>query len=58
MKKVTNIGKLNPNEIKSRDLVHLQELTHGTGCGPHKSKRDTLKRQERQQRQKGVYNDH
>ena len=32
--------KINPNKIKSRDLVHLQEITHGSGTGYHSSKKD------------------
>jgi hypothetical protein len=39
MRKSEKIGSINPNLIKSRDLVHLQELTHGSGTGPHKSKK-------------------
>lgn len=40
MKKTTKIGTINPNKIKARDYVHLQEITHGTGAGAHRSKRD------------------
>ena len=40
MKKSIIIGKLNPNKVKSRDLVHLQEITNGTGVGGHKSLKD------------------
>ena len=35
-----NSFKINPNKIKSRDLVHLQEITHGSGAGYHSSKKD------------------
>jgi hypothetical protein len=27
------ILKISP--LKERDFVHLSEITHGTGCGPH-----------------------
>lgn len=40
-------SKIDPNRLKSRDLVTLQEIVHGTGVGPHKSK----KRRGRQQEQ-------
>lgn len=47
--------KINPNLVKSRDLVHLQEITHPTGTGAHKSKKDKLKQVEKKTRQKGEW---
>lgn len=41
MKKPTiKIATINPNKIKTRDFVHLQEITHGSGAGAHKSRKD------------------
>jgi hypothetical protein len=51
-KKSKRIGVINPNLIKSRDLVHLQEITYGTGCGAHSGKKDTLRKQEKKAKQK------
>lgn len=42
---------INPNLIKSRDLVHLQEITHGSGAGFHKGKKDILLRQQKKQKE-------
>jgi hypothetical protein len=50
-KKSTRIGVINPNLVKSRDLVHLQEILNGTGCGSHKGKKDIQRRTERKQKQ-------
>lgn len=47
----TIIGKINPNLIKSRDLVHLQEITHPSGSGYHKNKKDRQVRELRRERQ-------
>ena len=47
--------KVNPNLVKSRDLVHLQEITHPAGVGAHKSKKDKLQQVERKARQKGEW---
>ena len=52
MSKRQNIS-INPNTVKSRDLVHLQEITHGSGCGAHKGKRDMLARMHRKEKQRG-----
>lgn len=56
-RKRQHVATLNPNAIKSRDLVHLQEITHGTGAGAHKSKKDynrkELRRAERGWRDAG-----
>ena len=49
MKKKTYIGKIKPSQIKTRDIVHMQEFLHGSG-GPHKSKKD--KQRSRQQSRK------
>jgi hypothetical protein len=37
-KKTQKIGKINPNKIKSRDIVHMQEFLANKG-GPHQDKR-------------------
>lgn len=37
-KKTEKIGKLNPNLIKSRDILHMQEFLANKG-GPHRDKR-------------------
>lgn len=37
-KKSQKIGKLNPNLIKTRDIVHMQEFLANKG-GPHSDKR-------------------
>ena len=39
-KQPIKVGKINPNAVKARDLVHLQEITHGSGAGAHKSRKD------------------
>jgi hypothetical protein len=45
--KSVKIGVVNPNTVKSRDLVHLQEITYGTGCGPwRKTKKAALEAQQ------------
>jgi hypothetical protein len=36
--KTIKIGTL--KTPKSRDLLHLQEITHGSGAGAHKSRKD------------------
>lgn len=47
-RKSTKIGSIDPNAVKSRDLLHLQEITHGTGCGAHKDKRKRTKHKKRE----------
>lgn len=42
-KKTEKIGKLNPNLIKSRDILHMQEFLSGKG-GPHRDKRKDRQR--------------
>lgn len=44
--------RIDPNRIKSRDLVHLQEIVHGTGVGPHKDKRRRQRQQEQAEAQR------
>jgi hypothetical protein len=38
---------------KSRDLLHLQEITHGSGAGFHKGKKAHLARDEKRAKEKG-----
>jgi hypothetical protein len=38
--KKNNPIRLTAKAPKSRDLVHLGEITHGSGAGYHKSKKD------------------
>lgn len=40
------VGKINLNEVKSRDIVHMQEFLRGAG-GAHKSKKDYNRRDNR-----------
>lgn len=42
-------GKINPNLIKTRDLVHLGEILHGSGTGTHKSKKKKSRQQQKLQ---------
>lgn len=50
-KKTQKIGKVNPNLIKTRDIVHMQEFLNGAS-GPHKNKRQyNRKRDQRQARE-------
>lgn len=42
-KKIIKIGTI--KTPKSRDLVHMQEITHGTGAGAHKSRKDYNRQQ-------------
>lgn len=56
-KKSFIIGRINPNAIKSRDLVTLQEITHGTGTGAHKNRQDRLKRIDRKAKERGWSDD-
>ena len=42
-KKTQKIGKLNPNLIKSRDIVHMMEFLSGKG-GAHRDKRKDRQR--------------
>lgn len=47
-------GDKSPNKIKvtppkSRDLLHLQEITHGTGAGYHRSPKDYDRKQSRKE---------
>lgn len=39
-KKRQKIGKINPNEIKSRDILHMQEFLNQGGSGSWKSDKD------------------
>ena len=55
MKKSIIIGKLNPNKVKSRDLVHLQEITNGTGVGGHKSAKDFNRKASRKAEKEALY---
>jgi hypothetical protein len=48
-----HVATINPNLIKSRDLVHLQEITHPSGAGFHKGKRDIQARDNKRNKQKG-----
>lgn len=43
--KIIKIGTI--KAPKSRDLVHLQEITHGTGAGAWVSKKDYKRNQSR-----------
>lgn len=45
-KKAIKIGTINPNGM-GRDYVHMREITHGTGAGAHKSKKDYNRKQQR-----------
>lgn len=47
-KKSQKIGKLNPNLIKTRDIVHMQEFLANKG-GPHSDKRRKNKYNRRDQ---------
>lgn len=38
------MNKINKNKMKSRDFVHLAEITHGSGAGFHKGKKDQVSR--------------
>lgn len=48
--------KINPNKIKSRDLVHLQEITHGSGAGAHKNKKKYNRKQARKEEKGEPFN--
>ncbi len=48
-KKSWNLGKIDPNKIKVRDIVHMQEIIRGTGAGYHRSKKDWNRRESRKQ---------
>lgn len=47
-KKAQKIGKLNPNLIKTRDIVHMQEFLANKG-GAHSDKRRKNKHSRRDQ---------
>lgn len=50
---------INPNEIKSRDIIHMQEFINGVG-GAHKNKRrDRIenRRRDRKAEKAGDYDD-
>lgn len=47
-KKKEKIGKINPNEIKSRDILHMQEFLNGTG-GFHQEDKKAPRRKNRKE---------
>ena len=49
-KKTEKIGKLNPNLIKTRDIVHMLEFLANKG-GPHKNKRQYNRKRDQRQAQ-------
>lgn len=51
-KKGEVVGKLDPNRLKTRDLVTLQEITNGTGCGPHRAKNKTTRQKQKAETQR------
>ena len=51
-KKSEKIGKVNPNLIKTRDIIHMMEFLNGAG-GPHKNKRRDTKHNRREGKRQG-----
>jgi len=51
-KKTEKIGKINPNLIKSRDIIHMLEFLNGSG-GPHLNKRRSNKHNRREGKRQG-----
>lgn len=49
MFKKEKIGKINPNIIKTRDIVHMQEFLNGSGAGYHRSSKDWDRKESRRQ---------
>lgn len=44
------IGKINPNTIKTRDIVHMQEFLRGqNSAGFHRSNKDWDRKESRRQ---------
>ena len=50
-------SKIDKNKIKSRDYVTMREITHGSGCGFHKGKKDQLEREFKKQKQRNLFLD-
>lgn len=48
-KKKEKIGKINPNQIKSRDILHMQEFLNQAGSGSHKSDKDYDRKKNRKE---------
>lgn len=49
-KKKEKIGKINPNQIKSRDILHMQEFLNGqNAAGAHKSDKDYDRKKNRKE---------